>query len=71
MERTKGVWDGGRNDVNLEGENRSTLRVELARPIGGHVDVGLRYTLYTNEIGPTNVHYRRQTALVFVAVLAE
>ena len=61
----------GNPDVNLEGESRSTVRVELARPFGKHVDAGLRYTLYANELGSTPVHYRRQTALLFLAVLAE
>src|SRR5205814_757055 len=32
----------GNPDVNLEGESRSTVRVELARPFGKHVDAGLR-----------------------------
>jgi len=58
-------------DVNLEGENRSTVRLELARPFGKHLDAGVRYTLYTNELGSTPVHYRRQTAMLFIAVLAE
>jgi hypothetical protein len=58
-------------DVNLESESRSTVRLELARPFGAHLDAGLRYTLYTNELGAPRVQYLRQTALVFVAVLAE
>jgi hypothetical protein len=56
--------------VSIEDESRSTARVELARPFGRHVDAGLRYTLYTNELAGGPVHYRRQTALLFLAVLA-
>jgi len=61
----------GNPDVNLEGESRSSVRLELVRSFAKHLDGGLRYTLYTNELGPTPVHYFRQTAMVFVAVLAE
>jgi hypothetical protein len=61
----------GTTDVNLEGEGRSTVRVELVRSLGKHLDGGLRYTLYTNELGATPVHYFRQTAMLFIAALAE
>jgi len=61
----------GNADVNLESESRSTVRLELARSFGAHLDAGLRYTLYTNELGASQVHYRRQTAMFFLAVLAE
>lgn len=61
----------GAPDVNLEAESRSTVRLELTRAFGAHLDAGLRYTLYTNELGASQVHYLRQTAMVFIAVLAE
>jgi len=61
----------GNPDVNLEGESRSTVRVELARAFGKNLDAGVRYTLYTNELGSTPVHYFRQTALLFLAVTTE
>jgi len=61
----------GTSDSNLEGESRSTVRLELARPFGKHLDAGLRYTLYTNELASSPVRYRRQTALFFLAVLAD
>jgi hypothetical protein len=57
--------------VSIEDESRSAMRAELVRPLGSHADVGLRYTLYTNEVGASQVHYLRQTALFFVAVVAE
>jgi hypothetical protein len=57
--------------ATIEDESRSTVRAELVRPIGAHADVGLRYTLYTNEVGSSQVHYFRQTALLFVAVVAD
>ena len=61
----------GNSDVNLEGESRSTIKLELVRSFGKHLDAGLRYLLYTNELGSTPVHYRRQTAMFFIAVLAD
>jgi hypothetical protein len=61
----------GNPDVNLEGESRSTIRAELVRSLARHLDAGLRYTLYTNELGATPVHYFRQTAMLFIAVLAD
>jgi hypothetical protein len=57
--------------VNVEEESRSAVRAELVRPFGAHVDLGLRYSFYTNEIGFTQVHYRRHTAMLFLAVVAE
>jgi hypothetical protein len=57
--------------VSIEDESRSTARLELARPFGKNIDAGLRYTLYTNELTGGPVHYRRQTALLFIAVLTE
>jgi hypothetical protein len=56
--------------VNIEEESRSTVRAELVRPFGAHVDLGLRYSFYTNEIGTTAVRYRRHTAMLFLAVMA-
>jgi hypothetical protein len=57
--------------VSIEDENRSRLRLELVRPVGEGVDLGLRYTLYTNEIGRGPVTFRRQTLLVFAAISFE
>lgn len=53
--------------VSIEDEGRSTLRLELARRLGDHWDLGVRYTLYANESSSGAVHYRRQTALLFLA----
>jgi hypothetical protein len=58
----------GTQRVSIEDEGRSTLRVELARPFGPHVDLGLRYTFYGNEAAGGRVHYRRHTALLFIAL---
>lgn len=57
--------------VSIEDESRSTVRLELVRPIGGGVEAGFRYTFYTNELAAGPVRYRRQTALVFLAWGAE
>lgn len=61
----------GRPLATIEEESRSLLRVELARPVGGHMDAGVRYTYYTNEITGGPVRFRRHTALVFLAVSIE
>lgn len=58
--------------VTIEDEGRSTVRVELVRPVGSHWEVGARYTLYSNALlRPIDVSYRRQTALLFVAFALE
>jgi hypothetical protein len=53
--------------VNIEDEGRSTLRLELARPLGDRFDLGLRYTLFTSAPRSNEVRYERQTALLFLA----
>jgi hypothetical protein len=58
--------------VSIEDESRSTARAEVARPLGRYLDAGIRYTFYTNELaagGP--VKFRRHTALLFLAFVAE
>jgi len=57
--------------VSIEDESRSTVRFELARPIGAHLDAGVRYAFFTNEITGGPVSFRRHTALVFLAVSLE
>jgi hypothetical protein len=53
--------------VSIEDEGRSTLRLELARPLGRWAEAGVRYTLWTNATGGGPVSYQRQTGLLFVA----
>jgi hypothetical protein len=57
--------------VSVEDENRSTLRIELARPLARGFEIGARYVLYTSFPGNGSVHYRRQTALLYLAVFDE
>jgi hypothetical protein len=54
--------------ATIEDERRSTVRVEALRPLSARVDLGARYTLYTNEIGASPVRFRRQIVLVFLAL---
>jgi hypothetical protein len=61
----------GMPQATIEDESRSTLRAELVRPAGRHLDVGGRYTLYTNELRAGPIEFRRQTFLLFVAFVAE
>jgi hypothetical protein len=57
--------------VSVEDENRSTLRIELARPLGQGFEIGARYVLYTSFPSSGSVDYRRQTALLYLAVFDE
>jgi hypothetical protein len=58
----------GTPQTTIEDERRSTLRLEIVRPLSRQVDLGARYTFYTNEIAAGPVRFRRQTFLLFVAV---
>ena len=57
--------------VSIEDENRSTLRIEVARPLGQGFEIGARYVIYSSFPGGGSVDYRRQTALLYVAVFDE
>jgi hypothetical protein len=57
--------------VSIEDENRSTLRIEVARPIAQGFEIGARYVLYTSFPSRGSVDYRRQTALLYLAVFDE
>jgi hypothetical protein len=57
--------------VSIEDENRSTLRIEVARPLAQGFEIGARYVLYTSFPGSGSVDYRRQTALLYLAVFDE
>ena len=57
--------------VSVEDENRSTLRIELARPLARGFEIGARYVFYTSFPGSSSVNYRRQTALLYLAVFDE
>ncbi len=53
--------------ASIEDESRSVFRVEMVRTLGQSLDVGVRYTLYTNEFRAGPVDFRRQTFLLFAA----
>jgi hypothetical protein len=57
--------------VSIEDEGRSTIRAELVRPVGAAWDLGVRYSLYTNELRADQVSFRRQTFLFFGAFAIE
>jgi hypothetical protein len=57
--------------VSIEDENRSTLRIEVARPLGQGFEIGARYVIYSSFPGGGSVDYRRQTALLYLAVFDE
>jgi hypothetical protein len=57
--------------VSIEDENRSTLRVELARPLAPGFEIGARYVVYSSFPSRGSVDYRRQTALLYLAVFDE
>jgi hypothetical protein len=57
--------------ISIEDESRSTLRIELARPLSANVEIGTRYTLYTSAPSTGPLDFRRQTVLLYLAVLNE
>ena len=50
--------------ASIEDESRSTLRLEVMRPLSEVFDISARWVMYTNEIGGGTAEYRRQTFLV-------
>jgi hypothetical protein len=61
----------GTVSATIEDERRSTLRVELSRPLGSHVELGARYVFYTSDPSAGSLEYQRQTFLLFFAVVDE
>jgi hypothetical protein len=57
--------------ISIEDESRSTLRIELARPLSANVEIGTRYTLYTSAPSSGPLDFRRQTVLLYLALLRE
>lgn len=56
---------------SIEDEGRSTLRLELVRPIGGGFETGLRATMYRSAFGDDSVTFVRVTGLLFLAYVLE
>jgi hypothetical protein len=54
--------------VSVEDEGRSTLRLEVVRPLGAAFDLGARYTFYSETPGAGPVEFRRQVFLLYLAV---
>jgi hypothetical protein len=61
----------GLPSASIEDESRSTVRVELARLLDSHVELGARYVFYTSAPTQSAVKYQRQTLLVYLAFLQE
>jgi hypothetical protein len=59
----------GGSFISIEEEGRSTLRVELARPLGRWAEAGARYTFWTNALHAGPVLYQRHNVLLFVALV--
>lgn len=54
--------------ASIEDESRSTLRVELMRPIAERLDLSARWVGYSNDIGGGTAQYRRHTFLLQLGV---
>lgn len=54
--------------VSIEEEGRSTLRLELLRPLGERFETGVRYTLWTSAPGDDTVSFQRHSFVLFLAV---
>jgi len=61
----------GLPSASIEDESRSTFRIELARVFESRVELGARYVYYTSAPTSSAVEYRRQTLLVYLALLDE
>ena len=61
----------GKPFVNIEDENRSSVRVDLSRDVSERLRALLRYTFYANELGSSVGTYRRQTLLLSLAFVLE
>ena len=61
----------GKPFVNIEDENRSSVRVDLSRDISERLRALVRYTFYANELGSSAGTYRRQTLLLSLAFVLE
>lgn len=46
--------------VTIEDENRNALVLDLERPLAAGIAIQVRYSLYTNELSPSPVTFRRQ-----------
>jgi hypothetical protein len=57
--------------VRIDEESRSTLRIDLARPLGSAAEVGVRYTFYTNAFRAGPVEFQRHTLLGYLALVLE
>ncbi len=57
--------------ASMEDESRSTVRVELARLFENNLEIGARYIYYTSAPTSSALEYRRQTLLVYLAILQE
>jgi len=61
----------GKPFINIEDENRSSVRVDLSRDISEKLRGQLRYTFYANELGSSGGTYRRHTLLLNLAFVFE
>jgi hypothetical protein len=57
--------------ASIEDENRSTLRVEISRPLSQGIEIGTRAVLYSNFPSRGSIEYNRQTILLYLAVFDE
>lgn len=56
------------NFVTIEDEGRSSLRLDLSRPLVSHLEAGLRATIYQQTPANGPVRFSRQIYLVYLAV---
>jgi hypothetical protein len=54
--------------VTIDDEGRSSLRLDLSRPLDGRLEGGVRYTYYTQTPGTAVVHFQRHVTLLYLAL---
>jgi hypothetical protein len=57
--------------ASIEDENRSTLRIEVSRPLAQGIEIGTRAVLYSSFPSRGSIEYNRQTILLYLAVFDE
>ncbi len=62
------VDPAGKILTSIEDESRSTIRIDLVRSLAEGFEIGLRCSLFTNDLGGGPVSYGRYTGLVFGAI---
>lgn len=69
LQLNNGLSDVSQQTIVAEDdENQNSVRLQLRRPLGAHVDAELHYALFANQFGSADVRFLRQTVSLGVRV---